>query len=146
MDESHNPLDKQSFCERFVYLQRRLISFAGRPYLPAIYASKRRNLVIRASRQTEKSTFVVNTIVHAACSHPGVPILFVAPREEQVDTFVNTRLRPAIEESPLIRRRLFGPRKSPGSARHLRFNNGSQLFCRAAFHNGRSSAWIAASR
>ena len=38
---------KLSFCQRLVYLNRRLISFAGRPYLPAIYASSARNLVLR---------------------------------------------------------------------------------------------------
>lgn len=139
MSEPDTANRKLSFCKRFVYLQRELISFDGRPYLPAIYASKGRNLVIRASRQTEKSTFLVNTIIYEACRDPRISILFVAPREEQVDTFVNTRLRPAIEESPLIRRRLFGPRKPQVSARHLRFKNGAQLFCRAAFHNANAA-------
>jgi hypothetical protein len=57
-------MGKLSFCERFVYLNRELISFAGRPYLPAIYASTARNIVLRCSRQTEKSTFLVNSILY----------------------------------------------------------------------------------
>lgn len=52
-------MDKLSFCENFVYLDRRLISFSGRPYLPALHAVLDRNLALRCSRQTEKSTFLV---------------------------------------------------------------------------------------
>ncbi len=46
-------MGKLSFCEKIVYLNRQPISFAGRPYLPAIYDSTARNLVLRCSRQTE---------------------------------------------------------------------------------------------
>lgn len=128
-------MSKLQFCERLVRLDRKPISFAERPYLPAIYASSVRNLVIRASRQVEKSTFLVNTIIYEACTNPGVSILFVAPRTEQVRVFIHSRLLPAIEESPLIRRRLFGRNKPKTAVSHLRFAKGSQLFARAAFHS-----------
>ena len=48
-------MGKLKFCEDFVFLDRDLISFEGRPYLPAIYGVTARNLVLRCSRQTEKS-------------------------------------------------------------------------------------------
>lgn len=72
--------NKLSFCERFVHLDGRLITFEDRPYLPAIYAAGSRNLVLRCSRQTEKSTFLANSIIHQACTNPGVSMLLVAPR------------------------------------------------------------------
>ena len=68
---------KLEFCRHFVHLQRKPICFDGRPYLPPIYKVTKRNLVLRSSRQTEKSTFLVNTILYEACRNPGVQMLFV---------------------------------------------------------------------
>ena len=33
-------MSKLSFCHSFVYLQKKLITFGRRPYLPAIYAAR----------------------------------------------------------------------------------------------------------
>lgn len=85
-------MGKLQFCERFVYLDGLPISFAERPYLPAIYAVENRNLVLRSSRQTEKSTFLVNQILNTACRRPRSKILFVSPRQEQALLFARTRL------------------------------------------------------
>jgi hypothetical protein len=53
-------MTKFEFCQHFIYLKGRPISFADRPYLRAPYDSKARRLVIRAGRQVEKSTFLGN--------------------------------------------------------------------------------------
>ena len=58
---------KLRFCERFVHLGEDLISFQDRPYLPAVYRCAKRNLVLRCSRQTEKSTFLANSIIYEQC-------------------------------------------------------------------------------
>src|SRR5262245_55753152 len=87
-------LTKLRFCETTLVLDREPISFAGRPYLPAIYAVDRGNMVIRASRQVEKSTFLANSIVFEALASPTAKILFVAPRFEQGRTFSHERLIP----------------------------------------------------
>ena len=128
------PLSPLAFAERFIRLRRRPISFAGRPYLPAIYASRRRRLVLRASRQVEKTTFLVNAVLHTAATRPGVHILCVFPRREQALVFSRSRLMPTLQESPLLRRRLLGkrPRKTPVT--NLRFANGSEIYIRAAYH------------
>lgn len=128
-------MDKFRFCESFVRLDRRPISFAGRPYLPAVYAAGR-NLVLRNSRQTEKSTFLVNTILYEACTNPGTQILFVCPRKEQALVFVNSRLLLGIQESPLISHRLLGRRPKRPAVTNMRFANGSAVFVRAAYHSG----------
>ena len=49
---------KAQLLRKVVYLQRQPISFAGRPYLPEVYDIIDRNLVLRCSRQTEKSTLL----------------------------------------------------------------------------------------
>ena len=90
--------------------QRSPISFADREYLHAIYVANHGNLVIRASRQVEKSTFLAATVIFEACQNPESRILFVAPRRAVPDVS-RDRLIPMIQESPLVRRRLFGPRK-----------------------------------
>ncbi len=124
---------KLDFCERLVYLQGKLIRFDGRPYLPAIYGVTDRNLVLRCSRQVEKSTFLVNTILFEACRQPGLQMLLVCPRREQARGFSRTRLLPAIEQSPLIRRTLLGRRKRQMPVMNMEFKNGSCLFIRAAY-------------
>src|SRR4051794_37824826 len=120
--------EKLDFCTRFVFLQKHLIDFDGRPYLPAIYQVLNRNLVLQCSRQTEKSTFLVNTILHAACTIQGIQMLFVCPREEQARRFSRDRLTPAIEQSPLIRRRLWGSSQRQMPVMNKEFKNGSRLF------------------
>ena len=67
------------------------------------YAADQGNLVIRASRQVEKSTFVSATIIFEACKNAESRILFIAPRRRSVDTFSRDRLIPMIKESPLVR-------------------------------------------
>src|SRR5688572_21889825 len=127
---------KLEFCENFVFLDGRPISFAGRPYLPAVYAAEQRNLVLRCSRQTEKTTFLTNTILYEACQAPGLQILLVLPRIEQADAISAKRLNQCIDQSPLLRRALQGPRQRPLQSPNMRFANGSELFLRGAFHSG----------
>jgi hypothetical protein len=125
-------MGKLEFCRNFVYLDGRPITFEDRPYLPAIYASQKRNLVLRCSRQTEKSTFLANTIIYEACTNPGISMLFVAPRLEQARTFCHSRLVPCLKESPLVRRNLLRATTHPPIT-NMAFENGSQLYVRAAF-------------
>jgi hypothetical protein len=134
-------MTKFEFCERFVFLKKRPISFAGRPYLRAPYDSRARRLVIRASRQVEKSTFLVNSILHAAFQ-PQTNILFVCPRLEQARVFSHSRLIPALQDSPLIRRVLLGRTARSPQVMNLRFQNGSEVYVRAAFHTADAARGI----
>jgi hypothetical protein len=135
---------KLEFAEKLIYLKREPIRFVGRPYLPALYASTTRNLVIRASRQVEKSTLLVNQILYWAAVHPGIQLLFVTPRLEQARVFVRTRLLPALEESPLLRAVLLGNSRQRSPLMNMSFENGSQLFVRAAFHSADAARGISA--
>jgi len=123
------------FCTRFVYLRGKPLSFVGRDYLAGVYASTNRNLVLRCSRQVEKTTLLANQIIFEAVTRPGVQIIMVCPRLEQASVFSNSRLRPAIEQSPLLRRSLLGSRNRRPQVLNIRFANESQLYIRAAFHS-----------
>jgi hypothetical protein len=111
------------------------MQFEHRPYLSNIYRVQDRNLVLRCSRQTEKSTFLCNSILYEACTRPGVQILFVCPREQQGRTFSRTRLISTIEQSPMIRRCLLGSRRSRVPVFNMEFANGSTLAIRAAYNS-----------
>ncbi|MBI1371279.1 MAG: hypothetical protein GC159_00750 [Phycisphaera sp.] len=135
------PMD---FCRRLVYLNGHPIRFDERPYLREVYAQTAGNLVIRASRQVEKSTFLVNTILYEAFVHPGAKILFITPRDEQSRLFSNSRLIPTLKESPLLRQRLLGTRPKQPKVTNLIFENGSQVYVRSAFRSADASRGISA--
>lgn len=137
------PNRKLDFCRKLVHLQpRQLIQFDGRPYLRAIYAAQAGNQVLRCARQTEKSTFLVNTILYELCLRPGIRILFVSPRKEQSTVFIRSRLLPCLEQSPIIRRTLLGASARRPSGENMSFHNGSSLFVRAAFHSADAARGI----
>lgn len=123
------------FARNFIFLKKSPISFAGREYLKAVYNCSAQRMVVRASRQVEKSTFLVNAIAHAAVTMPGVTILFVAPRDQQASIFSKMRLMPAVQNSPVIARALLGGKRRKLGIKDVQFVNGSTLHVRAAFHS-----------
>jgi hypothetical protein len=127
-------LDRFTFTREFVHLRKRPISFENRPYLPAVYQSDARRLVIRASRQVEKSTFLVNSIIYLAVCFPGIHIVCVFPRQEQAQVFSTSRLLGTIEGSPVIQRVLLGKKGRKPRVMNLRFKNRSEVYVRAAYH------------
>ena len=128
-------MDRYRWCESFIYLRGKAISFEGRPYLRDIYNSMARRIVLRCSRQVEKTTFLCNVVVHAAVTIPGVHIIVAFPRHDQASVFAKSRLRPVISESPAVRRVLLGRRARDPQVNHMRFANGSEVYIRAAFHS-----------
>ena len=128
-------MNRYEWCESFVNLRGRPISFTGRPYLPAVYNSTARRIVLRCSRQVEKTTFICNVVAHAAVTIPGLRIVIVFPRQDQAGVFANSRLMPAIKESPVIQRILLGNKKRSTQITNMRFANGSEVYIRAAYHS-----------
>ncbi len=135
---------KLEFCETFVHLHGKRISFEDRPYLDTVYASGARNLVIRASRQTEKSTFIVNTLLFELVQRPNLQALLVTPRWDQASTLVRGRLIPALQQSPFLSRALLGKSKKSPQVTFMQFHNNSQLHVRAAFRTGDAVRGISA--
>src|SRR3954466_5226786 len=92
-----------NFARRLIYLKRdQLIDFEQRPYLSAMYGSSARNIVVRAARQVEKSTYLAAMILYLAATHAGIQILYVCPRREQAQLFARTRVITAIADSPIL--------------------------------------------
>src|SRR5262245_28294254 len=97
----------REFAELAIRLDGAPFSLKLRPHLWDSYHCPARNIVLRASRQCEKSTFLVNRIIHDAIIHPGIKILVVSPRDEQSELFSHDRLQPTILGSPLVRQALW---------------------------------------
>jgi hypothetical protein len=135
-------VNKFTWCNNFVWLRGRPISFAGRDYLRAIYNSSRRRVVMRCSRQVEKTTFLCNTVVHAATTIPGIHIIVAFPRQEQASVFAKSRLLPMIHDSPVIGRVLVGAKPRKLQVTNMRFANGSELYIRAAYHSADAARGI----
>jgi hypothetical protein len=136
---------QQTFARRLIYLDQRLLSFKDRPYLPDIYRDAlRKNLVIRASRQVEKSTMLAVSILYWAATSPGIQILYVCPRQAQASTFSKLRLIPLIENSPILREALIGNSKRRLPLQTLQFKNGSCVHVRAAYHSADAVRGISA--
>ena len=127
-------IDRFLWTKSFVHLRGGPIDFNGRAYLQTIYESTASRLVIRASRQCEKSTFLTNSALYFACRHPGIHIVCVFPRQEQSLVFSHTRLLATIERSPVIKRLLLGSKPCKPPVMNMRFQNKSEIFIRSAFH------------
>jgi len=133
----------RAFTERAVRLRGQPFSLGGRPYLEEVYRATAGNLVLRASRQVEKSTMICNLMLYKAYRYPGIQILFVAPRQEQSRLFSNARLRPVLEESSVLRRLLWpSQRKIPVG--DIIFSNHSRIFIRSAYHSADGCRGISA--
>ena len=128
-------MDRSKWVESLICLKGRPFSFNGRSYLRRIYDSTARRIVMRCSRQVEKTTFVCNVVVHAALTIPGAHIIVVFPRQDQASVFAKSRLRPLIAESPVLRRLLVGSRARDPNVNHMRFANRSEVYIRAAYHS-----------
>ena len=134
---------QMQFASRLIYLGDHLIDFSGRPYLPAIYASTARNLVV-ASRQVEKSTFLVLTVLYLAAIYPGIQLLYVCPRQEQKRLFARTRVIPFLADSPLLSHVLAKDRPNSLAVMNMQFANRSSLFVRAAYYSADAVRGISA--
>src|SRR5580704_17810485 len=104
-------MNKREFAECFVELKKGPFSLEKRPYLGAVYDSPARNIVLRAARQIEKTTFLVNSILYYATMVPGCHILVVCPRTDQARVLSKSRLQAVIQASPLVARRLLGRKR-----------------------------------
>ncbi len=133
----------RTFSERTIRLRARPFTMDARPYLPAVYAATHQNVVIRGSRQIEKSTYLANQILYKATIKPGTQILFVCPRLEQARLFSHKRLGASIMNSPALRALLWPYRRSIPTE-NIPFHNGSHVYVRAAFRNADAVRGISA--
>lgn len=121
------------FCESVLTLEGQPVRFLDRPYIDGILGALDRNLVIRAGRQVEKSTYLAFRMSYELM-RPNTRVLLVCPRVSQTKQLMKSRFLKLLQDSPLLQRSLGMPRGRLNPS-EIWFGNGSQLYARSAFRS-----------
>lgn len=130
------------FCEQTLRLNNEPVRFEDRPFIDGIFGVLDKNIVIRAGRQVEKSTYISFRIGYEL-ARPNTKVLLVCPRDTQAMMLIQSRFMPLLEQSPLLQNML-GTSKRRRNPRMMRFDNGSQLFVGSAFNSADSVRGVSA--
>lgn len=125
---------KSTFVGTILHLNGQKFDFTGRNYLMPIYDRGDKNILLKTSRQVEKTTFLANNLVCESVVRPYNKSLYVSPSHSQSRQFSSEKLKPAIEGSPLIRK-YFQDSSVSQQVFEKGFTNGSYVFVRSAFRS-----------
>lgn len=84
------------------YVNGQPYTYRSRDHLKPIYDTPHNFVLLKSARKTEKSTFLSNKLTLNCCKFNNFEAMYVAPRNDQVSDFSNTRLKPVIKQSPAI--------------------------------------------
>lgn len=125
---------RSQFSEKFLYLNGQPFSLTDYPHMVDIYNTTAREVVMKFSRQTAKSTTLANIIISNAAMIPHFKTLFVSPRVDQAKVFSHDRVAPVIEGSPLIKEHYVNS-SLVQNVFMKQFLNGSKIYIRYALLN-----------
>jgi len=125
---------KSSWIHNLVYLDGKKFDFTGREYLIPIYDSGYPHILLKTGRQVEKSTMLANNTIVESVIRPYFKTLYVSPSHDQTRQFSNAKLKPWIEDSPMISK-YFQSTSVSQQVFEKGFTNGSMVFLRSAFLN-----------
>lgn len=134
---------KSDFVHHLIHLEGKKFDFTGRNYLRPIYDRNDRQILLKTSRQVEKTTFLANNLTITSVVNPFNKSLYVSPSHTQTRQFSNEKLRPAIEKSPLIQK-YFQDSFVSTQVFEKGFTNGSYVFLRSAFRSADRARGISA--
>jgi len=125
---------KSSFVSTLIYLDGKPFDFTGREYLFPIYNRNSPRILLKTSRQVEKTTFLANNLTVDSLVINYNKSLYVSPSHTQTRQFSNEKLRPAIEKSPFVKK-YFQDHSVSTQVFEKGFTNGSYIFLRSAFRS-----------
>ena len=134
---------KSDFVHNLIHLEGKKFDFTGRDYLRPIYDRNDRQILLKTSRQVEKTTFLANNLTVTSVVNPFNKSLYVSPSHMQTRQFSNEKLRPAIEKSPLIQK-YYQDSFVSSQVFEKGFTNGSYIFLRSAFRSADRTRGISA--
>lgn len=132
--KSHIKATKSDWIRNLVYLDGQKFDFKGREYLFPIYNGRFPRLLLKFSRQCEKSTFLANNLIVESAVTPYNKSVYVSPSYLQTRQFSAGKLTPWMEDSPTIARYLLSSKVS-SQVFEKGMTNGSMIFLRSAFLN-----------
>lgn len=112
-------------------------SFSGREYLVPIYDTAAKRLLLKCSRQVEKTTTVGNRLIANSILAPYQRALYCTPSEAQSLEFSKARLSAPIEMSPVLKQYMRG-KNSQENVLYKRFSNGSDITLRSCHFDASS--------
>lgn len=125
---------KSTWVERMIHLDGKPFRFGGRKYLPQIYNTNYPRKLLLFSRQSEKSSMLANELIINSIVTAYFKALYVSPSYLQSRQFSNGKLKPWIEDSPVINK-YFVNSATSNQVFERGYTNGSLNFIRSAFLN-----------
>lgn len=115
-----------------VYVRRdERIGYEGRCWMPAIFDTNARVRVCLTSRQVGKSTLGSCESLARLCKTDVRNILYVAPEQDQARKYSQDKVKPMIEESPIIKRMI----GTYNNVHEKEFLGNKKLYLKYAKHN-----------
>ena len=130
--KTHLKATKTDWIQKMVHLDGAPFSFAGRDYLIPIYNTNHPKKLLICGRQVEKSSLIANEIIVNSVINPYYKSLYISPSHLQTRQFSNGKLKPWIEDSPLLSK-FFQSTSTSAQVFERGFTNGSICFLRSAF-------------
>jgi len=127
-------LTLSDFAENFFYLRGAQFSLDEYPHMRSIYNSTAKDVVMKFSRQTSKSTTLANIVLGRALMEPNINQLYVSPAVAQTQEWARDKLEPVIKNSPLIQNH-FIDSNLVQNVYKKEFKNGSVINLRYALLN-----------
>lgn len=139
---------RSQFIDNFVYIKGKKFSFPERKYLLPVVDSPYKTIVIKAGRQTEKSTLLAAIATAEMCLIPFFSVLYVTLSGQQISDFSNDKLHNILQYSPLIHNRFYAASKGTviKRIRDKSLLNGAHIAMRSAFRNAETIRGISADR
>lgn len=114
-----------------VYVKKGVkLSYEGRKWMPAIFDTKMTRVLL-TSRQVGKSTIGASEACARLSLMWSFNILYVAPRQDQARIYSKDKVKPIVEESPLVKRQI----GRYNSVDDKEFVRGGKLYMRYAIDN-----------
>ena len=135
---------RSEFVERVFFTDSGApFSFKGREYLKPIYNNKRRYLILLASRQAEKSTFIAKDLLMDAMLFSNESLLYATALLKHVDDFCRRKIDKQFNFNEALADEFFGP-GTIDNVRDKLFSNGSTISLRAIGSSPESARGIPA--
>lgn len=106
-------------------------TYDGREWMPALFDTPSRTRIWKMSRQVGKTTGGVAESTCHLCLREGFRILYVAPERDQASKYHHDKLKPIIEESPIVKTQ----RGEPNNVFEVGFKKKGKIYLKYAKHN-----------
>ena len=127
-------ISRSEFAEEFFHLKGQPFSLESYPHMIGIYDSTVKDIVLKFSRQTAKSTTVANIAIADSCITPFFNTLYVAPTMDQTKVFSNDRVQTTLEQSPIVKQYYINSSVTQ-NVYTKELLNGSKMYLRYALRN-----------